>query len=123
MIQRRRFYLNFRAVIIEEIRSCDRHAMICLVDVHYVIFHRIDLNCGGFVVFAIEFKFSPTAELLPLIPPEWIRDVNQNSAAVIHATSFEFLVGVIAETEMKIKPKDCEEEKLREGRFHFLKGS
>lgn len=82
-----------------------------LVDAQNVKFHRIDFNRGGFVVFAIEFEFFPTAKPLPLIPPKRIRDVDQISAIVIDTTaSFKFPVGVIAETWGKMKRNERDEE-------------
>ena len=84
--------------------------MIRLTDVHNNIWPRIDMNGSGFVVFATEAKFTATAKRLAIIPPKWIRDVNQLTAVVIHTASFEFIVGSIGETEMKMKQKDSEEE-------------
>ena len=96
--------------------------MIRLTDVHNNILPRIDFNRSGFVVFTTEAEFSATAKGLALIPPKWIGDVNQLTAVVIHTASFEFIEGIIGETEMKMKQKDCEEKEDRAGNFHFRTG-
>ena len=78
----------------------------------------MDLNRSSFIVFASEAELSTTAKGLALIPPKWIGDVNQLTAVVIHTASFEFIMGIIGKTEMRMKEKKREREE-KDGGFHL----